>query len=79
MIPGYRLVLSRLKDIESFIMISGIVGSIVSIIVPEVDSNSSLSAFFSLVDSQIEQTVLKGIGIVEQMKRDVLIEQSQVL
>ena len=79
MIPGYRLVLSCLEYIEAFIMISVIVGSVVSVIVLEVDSNSPLSSFFSLVDSQIEETVLKGIGVVEQMKRDVLIKQSQVL
>ena len=56
-------------------MICGIISTVVSIIVPEINGNSSLSALICLVDSEIEQAVLKGIGVMEQMEGDVLVGQ----
>jgi hypothetical protein len=64
-IPRERLVLSSLKDIESFIVISGIISPVVRVIVSEIDRNSSLISFLSLVDSKIEKTVFKGVSIME--------------
>jgi len=54
------------------------ISAVVSIIVPEIDSDSSLSALISLVDSQVEQAVLKSVGVMEQVEGDVLVEQGQI-
>lgn len=78
MIPRYRLILRSLKYVEPFIMICIFISAVVSIIVSEIDSDSSLSALISLVDSEVEQAVLKSIGVVEQVEGDVLVEQGQI-
>lgn len=78
MIPRYRLILRSLKYVEPFIMICIFISAVVSIIVSEIDGDSSLSALISLVDSEVEQAVLKSIGVVEQVEGDVLVEQGQI-
>lgn len=74
-VPRYRFVLSCLKDVEPFVMICGIISPVISIIVPKVDCYSPLSTFICIIDSQVEQTIFKSIGIMEQMKRYVLVEE----
>ena len=56
-------------------MICGIISPVISIIVPKVDCYSPLCTFICIIDSQVEQTIFKSIGIMEQMKRYVLVEQ----
>ena len=56
-------------------MICGIISAVISIIVPKVDCYSPLSTFICIIESQVEQTIFKSIGIMEQMKRYVLVEQ----
>lgn len=58
MIPRDRFVLSTLEDVKPFIVICGIIGTIVGIVVSEVNSDSSLNTFLCLVDSEVEETVL---------------------
>ena len=65
MIPRYRFILRSLKYVEPFIMICIFISAVVSIIVSEIDGDSSLSALISLVDSEVEQAVLKSVGVVE--------------
>lgn len=58
MIPRDRFVLSTLEDVKSFIVICGIIGTIVGIVVSKVNSDSSLNTFLGLIDSEVEETVL---------------------
>lgn len=51
MIPRDGLVLCTLKNVETFVVIRGVIGAIIRIVISEVNSNSSLNTFIGLVDS----------------------------